>query len=254
MCTRLGGRVAIVTGATGYLGSHHCLHLAREGATVVVADIVDGQPTVDAVRGEGGKAVFMELDVTDQEQAQHVADQTLSMFGRIDVLVNNAGIQTNIVKPWIEFSPEDWDRKLGVDLKGSFICARAVFPAMKAQRYGKIINTASGVMLLGTRNFLTHVSAKAGVIGFTRALATEVGEYDINVNAVIVGGFPRRRPGIPEEVMEQAIQRTLAIQTFKRVADPNDLSRVVVFLASDDSQWITGQAIAVCGGTVRTGG
>lgn len=254
MCERLKGRVAIVTGATGYLGRHHCIHLAREGARVVAADVVDGQATVDAVEGEGGEAIFMELDVTDQDGAQRVADETLRAFGRIDVLVNNAGIQSNIVKPWTEFTPEDWDRKLSVDLKGSFICARAVFPAMKARRYGKIINTASGVMLLGTRNFLTHVSAKAGVVGLTRALATEVGEYDINVNAIIVGGFPRKRPGVPEEVMEQAIQRTVAIQTFKRVADPNDLSRVVVFLASDDSRWITGQAIAVCGGTVRTGG
>lgn len=254
MCERLKDRVAIVTGAAGYLGTSHCIHLAREGAKVVVADFVNGQATVDAVKEEGGEAVYLKLDVTNQEDAEHVADETVKTFGRIDILVNNAGLQGAIVKPWTEFTPEDWDRKLGVDLKGSFLCARAVFPTMKAQRYGKIINTASGVVLLGSRNFLTHVSAKAGVIGFTRALATEVGEYDINVNAVIVGGFPRRIPGVSEEAMEQAIQRTLALQTFKRVAQPKDLSRVVVFLASDDSRWITGQAIAVCGGTVRTGG
>jgi len=135
-----------------------------------------------------------------------------------------------------------------------FVCARAVFPAMREQRSGRIINISSGTMVLGFPNFLPYVSAKAGVIGFTRSLASEVGEYDINVNAIIVGLFPHEFAGIPPEAMEQMTQQVIAMQALKRVGDPNDLSRVVVFLASDDSRWITGQAIAVDGGLVRAGG
>lgn len=254
MCRRLVDKVAVVTGAAGYLGRFHCIHLAREGARVVATDTVSGQATVDAVREDGGEAIFIELDVTNWEQAQRAAEEVVGRFGRIDVLVNNAGLTgPGIRKPWIEFTSDDWDRKLAADVKGCYLCARAVFPTMKAQRDGKIINISSQVVLLGTRDFLTHVSAKAAVVGLTRALATEVGDFDINVNAIIVGAFPQ--PAWQSvETMEQRMQRYTAMQTFKRAADPNDLSRVVVFLASDESRWITGQAIAVCGGTVRGGG
>jgi len=254
MAGRLDGKVAIVTGAAGYLGRQHCVHLGREGATVVVTDVVDGNPTVQAVKEAGGEATFVHLDVTDWEGAQRVAEETVRRFGRIDVLLNNAALTANIQKPWTEFTPEEWDRNLAVDLKGMFVCARAVFPAMREQRSGRIINISSGTMVLGFPNFLPYVSAKAGVIGFTRSLASEVGEYDINVNAIIVGLFPHEFAGIPPEAMEQMTQQVIAMQALKRVGDPNDLSRVVVFLASDDSRWITGQAIAVDGGLVRAGG
>jgi len=254
MAGRLDGKVAIVTGAAGYLGRSHCVHLAQEGATVVVTDIVDGGATVDAVKGAGGDAVFTQLDVTSWEDAQRVARETVERFGRIDILVNNAALTANIQKPWTEFTPEEWDRNLAVDLKGMFVCARAVFPTMREQRYGKIINISSGTMVLGFPNFLPYVSAKAGVVGFTRSLATEVGEFDINVNTLLVGLFPHEFAGIPPEAMEQMTQQVMTMQVFKRVADPADLSRVVAFLASDDARWITGQAIAVDGGLVRAGG
>lgn len=252
MVGKLDGRVAIVTGAAGFLGRSHCVHLAREGAKVVVTDIVDGKATVDAVKEAGGEAIFSKLDVTNWKDAQRLAEETVKNFGRIDILVNNAAIVANIQKPWTEFTPEEWDANLAVDLKGMFVCARAVFPTMKAQKYGKIVNISSGTMMLGFANFLPYVSAKAGVIGFTRALATEVGAYDINVNAVIVGLFPHEIAGL--ENMEAMGEQVKAMQAFKRIGQPDDLSPVVVFLASDDARWITGQAIAVDGGLVRSGG
>jgi len=252
MTGRLDDRVAIVTGAAGHLGTFHCTHLAREGATVVVTDIVDGAKTVERVKEAGGKAVFHELDVTKMEDAERVAQMALKEFGHIDILVNNAAL-LGVSKPWTEFTLEEWDRQMTIDLRGMFVCARAVFPAMKEQRYGKIINISSGTILLGTPNLMPYVTAKAGVIGFTRALANEVGGYEINVNAIISGLFPSPNEKLPPEVIEEWIRQTMTQQYLKRRPDPNDLSRVIVFLASDDSRWITGQAIAVDGSQVRTG-
>jgi NAD(P)-dependent dehydrogenase (short-subunit alcohol dehydrogenase family) len=245
MCQRLKDRVAIITGGAGYLGSHHARRLAQEGARVVIADLTDGKPLADQISAGGGEAFFAELDVTNWESAHRLVEQVLDRWGRIDILINNAGLTVGMHKPWTEFDPADWDRKMNIDLKGSFICARAVFPTMQHQNGGKIINIASQVVVSAPANFLPHVSVKAGVVGFTRALATEVGVYNINVNAILVGGFlqdPAR------------VERVIQSQALKRVPNPEDLSSVVVFLSSDDARWITGQALAVCGGAIRTGG
>jgi len=162
MCGRLEGRVAIVTGAAGYLGKFHCIHLAREGAKVVVTDIVDGETTVDAVEEEGGEALFMKLDVTSWEEAQCVAEETVKRFGRIDILVNNAGLTANIMRPWTEFTPDDWDRKLAVDVKGSFLCGRAVFPTMKEQRYMARSSTSPRRSCCGPVLWLPHPKRHRG--------------------------------------------------------------------------------------------
>lgn len=126
MSKRLEDKVAIVTGAAGYLGTSHCVHLAREGAKVVVTDIVDGQATVDAVKKAGGKAIFVRVDVASQEDTLRMAAETLKAYGRIDILVNNAALLAGSQKPWTEFTPEEWDQNLAVDLKGMFLCARRV--------------------------------------------------------------------------------------------------------------------------------
>lgn len=252
MGARLAGKVAIVTGAAGYLGMSHSVHLAREGARVVVTDIVDGQKTVDAIKEAGGEAIFRKVDVTSWDDAQRMAEATLAAYGRIDILVNNAAIVANIQKPWTEFTPEEWDRNLAVDLKGMFVCARAVYPAMQQQHYGRIVNISSGTMMIGFPNFLPYISAKAGVIGFTRSLATEVGGDNITVNAVIVGLYPHEIAGL--ENIDAMAEQVKAMQALKRIGQPDDLSPAVVFLASDDAGWITGQALAVDGGLVRSGG
>lgn len=252
MAGRLEGKVAIVTGAAGYLGLAHSVHLAREGARVVVTDIIDGQKTVDAVTEAGGEAIFQRVDVTSWDDVQRMADDTRAEYGRIDILVNNAALVANIQKPWTEFTPDEWDRNLAVDLKGMFMCARAVYPTMKQQHSGRIVNISSGTMMIGMPNFLPYVSAKAGVIGFTRSLATELGADNITVNAILVGLFPHEIAGLDN--MEAMTEMVMGMQALKRVGQPDDLSPTVAFLASDDAGWITGQAIAVDGGLVRSGG
>ncbi|MGK2850876.1 MAG: SDR family oxidoreductase [Candidatus Limnocylindrales bacterium] len=161
-------------------------------------------------------------------------------------------VDTPSQKPWTEFTPEEWDRNLAIDLKGMFICARAVYPTMQQQQSGRIVNISSGTMMIGMPNFLPYVSAKAGVIGFTRSLATEVGGDNITVNAVIVGLYPHEIAGLDN--MEAMTEMVKGMQALKRIGQPDDLSPAVVFLASDDARWITGQAIAVDGGLVRSGG
>lgn len=252
MSKRLEDKVAIVTGAAGYLGTSHCVHLAREGAKVVVTDIVDGQATVDAVKKAGGEAIFVRVDVASQEDTLRMAAEALKAYGRIDILVNNAALLAGSQKPWTEFTPEEWDQNLAVDLKGMFLCARAVFPAMQKQQSGRIINISSGTIMLGFPHLLPYVSAKAGVIGFTRTLATEVGPHNITVNAILVGLFPHEIAGF--ENMDAISAQVIALQALKRTGTPDDLSPSVVFLASDEGGWITGQAIAVDGGLVRSGG
>jgi 3-oxoacyl-[acyl-carrier protein] reductase len=247
------GRVAIVTGGSGYLGRSHAVHLARAGADVIVADLRDGTDTVAAVEEVGQRAEWVETDVSDWDSAQAMADHARDRFGRIDILVNNAAIVANIQKPWTAISPEEWRRNVDVDLTGMFLCARAVHPAMREQGFGRVINISSGTMAMGMPMFLHYVSAKAGVIGFTRSLATEVGPEGITVNALLVGFFPHDFGGGIEGV-DELTEMVLARQAIKRPARADDLSPTVVFLASEEAGWITGQALAVDGGLVRAGG
>jgi len=248
---RLDERVVIVTGAAGHLGRSHSLKLAAEGAAVVVADIADGQPVVDEVVAAGGRAIAVTTDVADEASVKEMVDATLSEYGRIDALINNAAIVNGIQKPWTEITPEEWRRNIDVDLTSMFLCSRAVYPAMKARNYGRIINISSGTVVLGFPNFLHYVSAKSGAVGFSRALASELGPDNITVNTIMVGLYPHELPGIDIETITEQCK---AMQAIKRVGQPEDLSAAIAFFVSEDAGWITGQAIAVDGGLVRTGG
>ncbi len=243
---RLKDKVAIVTGGGIGLGRAYCKALASEGAKVVVADIQE------AAANEVAKAIdglALRVDVTSAEQTRAMAEKTLAAYGRIDILLNNAGLYSVLAKkPFFEIDEAEWDRVMAVNVKGVFLCSRAVHPAMKAQRKGKIINISSGTVLGGTAMFLHYVTSKAAVIGLTRALAREVGPDNICVNAITPGltvADENQKAMLPEDYLA-ARRRARALQ---RDQLPEDLVGTVLFLASGDSDFLTGQTINVDGGT-----
>jgi 3-oxoacyl-[acyl-carrier protein] reductase len=243
---RLKDKVAIVTGGGIGLGRAYCKALAGEGAKIVVADIQEG-PAKEVAREVDGIAV--RVDVTSPGETENMARKAVEAFGRIDILVNNAGLYSSIQKkPFFEIAPEEWDRVMAVNVKGVFLCARAVHPAMKRERKGKIINISSGTVLGGTPMFLHYVTSKAGVIGLTRALAREVGADNINVNAITPGltiADENQKKMLSEEYLAPRRQA----RALKRDQYPEDLIGTVLFLASSDSDFLTGQTINVDGGT-----
>lgn len=248
---RLKNKVAIVTGSAQGLGKTYALALSREGAHIVIADIIDTKDAKLAIEDRGGKVLALHIDVSDEKSTRKMAQQTVERFGRIDILINNAAIFASIVKkPFDALSGQEWDDVMGVNLKGTFFCCQAVYPQMKRQGQGKIINISSGTGFKGAPFLLHYVTSKAGVVGLTRALAREVGFDGISVNAVA--------PGFTESdalrgnllaTRERSLS-TINSRCFKRAEQPEDIVGTILFLASDESNFITGQTIVVDGGAV----
>jgi NAD(P)-dependent dehydrogenase (short-subunit alcohol dehydrogenase family) len=244
---RLENKVVIVTGGAKGIGRSYCLGAAAEGARVVVVDIADPKPTVTAIEARGGQALGVECDVSREEDTQRIATETLARFGRIDVLGNNAALYGTLTRrPFMEIPVEEWDRVMAVNLRGLFLCARAVFPAMKAQGKGKIINIASSTFFKGVPHYIHYTTSKGGVVGFTRSLARELGEFGIRVNA-IAPGFTLSGEN-EKNISEERKQENVRSRMLKRAEVPEDLVGTFVFLASDDSDFITGQTLLVDGG------
>src|SRR2546426_5900137 len=175
---RLKDKVIIVTGGATGIGRAYCQRAAVEGARVVVADIADPKPVVQEVEARGAQALGIECDVSREADTRRLATETLARFGGIDVLVNNAAVYGTLTRrPFMEIPVEEWDRVMAVNLRGLFLCAQAVFPAMKARGKGKIINIASSTFWKGVAHYIHYTTSKGGVVGFTRSLAREVGEF-----------------------------------------------------------------------------
>ena len=247
---RLKGRVAIITGGARGLGKAYALHLYKEGCMVVIADIIDAKGVVQDLDFRGGEALALQIDVSNEKSTEEMARKTTDRFGRIDILINNAAISTSIImKPFYQITTQEWDEVMAVNLRGIFLCSKAVYPQMQKQGKGKIINIASGVFFKGLSNYIHYVTSKGGVIGFTRALAREVGDVGICVNAISPGytltDFIKEHPHHSKEYIKD-IERS---RCFKREALPEDLTGIIVFLASDESDFITGQTIVVDGGS-----
>ncbi len=245
---RLDSRVAIVTGAGKGLGQAFCVKLAEEGADIVAvtrADIQGLKQTEKMVRNLGKQALISQVDVTNENDTIRMVGETVDRFSRIDILVNNAAYYYGVKrKPFTEISSDEWDKMMAVNVKGPWICAKAVFETMKSQGKGKIINLTSEVFFTGSHGFVHYVTSKGGVVGLTRALAVELGLYGICVNAVAPGYTDTEASRTIADVGKYDTSKT----PLKRLETPEDLVGVVAFLASDDSNFITGQTILVDGG------
>lgn len=254
VCRRLVGKVAIVTGGGHGLGKAYARRLAEEGAKVVVADIDEAAAKSAAeeirVPGAGSSTTIgVAVDVSKADSLQKMTDQALQNFDRIDVLINNAAIFATIPMsrlPFDEISEQEWDRLMEVNLKGVWLACRAVVPAMKRQAGGKIINIASGTAFKGRGGRIHYVASKAGILGFTRTLAQEVGQHNINVNCVAPGSTLSEES--PSEQTQQHRQRAAGSRALQRVQTPEDLVGAIAFFASGDSDFITGQTLVVDGG------
>ena len=244
---RLKDKVAIVTGGARNIGAVYAKRLAEEGARVVIADILDGAEVARQISKEEGQVLALKIDVSKEEDTHRMAEETVKKFGRVDILVNNAAVFLGIKRRSFEqISAAEWDQVSSVNIKGPFLCAKAVFPQMKLQKSGKIINISSTTALAGTPLFLHYVTSKAALIGMTRALAREVGEYGICVNAIAPGLVEHEGQTAPKEFTEFQLKA----RAIKRLETPEDLCGVVVYLASSDSDFVTGQTIVVDGGSI----
>ncbi len=241
-------RVAIVTGAARGLGRAFCLSLAKEGVFVVAADIdlSAAQQTADLVAAAGGEAQAVAVDVSDEAATRQMAAQTAKRWSRIDILINNAALYGGLERKRFDaIAPAEWDRVMAINLKGPWLCARAVYPWMRKQEAGKIINVASAVFFSGSPGWSHYVASKGGLIGLTRALAKELGDDRITVNA-IAPGFTLTEAS--QELIPNAEQYGLQRGALKRAEQPEDIVGLMLFLASPASDFITGQTIVVDGG------
>ncbi len=246
----LEGKVAIVTGAARGMGRTHALLLSEAGAKVTVSDILfdECQKVVQEIQEKGGEAIAIKCDISDKEDVDKMISETVDKFNKIDILVNNAGIAD--FKDFMEMTEEDWDRTMDINLKGYFLCSQAAAKEMAKNKSGNIINIGSiamGQTGISFPNLVHYVSSKGGVAGMTEALAMDLARYNIRVNGVAPGVI--ETPMVdPMKQDSSALEGLLARLPMKRMGNPEEISSVVVFLASEASSYMTGAMINVDGG------
>lgn len=253
--SRLAGKATIVTGGAKGIGRHYSMALADEGAQVMVADIVDGADVAKEIVAKHGQgaAESMTFDVSDEAQVKRLVDRTIERFGKIDVLVNNAAMFATL--PYTAMTDIDaalWDKVMAVNVRGPFLMAKHVVPHMRGKKQGKIINIGSGTARKGMPNLLHYVTSKGAITSMTRSMSRELGGDGICVNTLAPGLI------MSDSVLESGthsdglVNAVVQSRALKRDAFPEDLLGALVFLASSDSDFITGQVIAVDGGSTNT--
>jgi len=241
---RLNERVALITGAGRGVGEAIARRFAEEGSIVIVSDIVEDniQSLANELNAKGLKAMAIPVNVTNKNDVEAMVEKVVSTYGRLDILVNNAAVNKDaLIRKMTE---EQWDVVIDINLKGSFLCAKAAMGPMIEQKYGKINNTAS-IGALGNVGQANYAASKCGVIGLTKVLALELARYNVNVNCVAPGGTETAMTaGIPEGIRQKLIDAI----PFKRFAKPVEVANMHLFFASDEASYITGQVIFVDGG------
>jgi len=253
--SRLTGRVAIVTGGAKGIGRHYSQALAGEGARVMIADIADGREIAAGIASQHGadSVACATFDVSDENAVKQVVAQTMERFGQIDILVNNAALYARLAPVKVtELDAALWDEVMAVNVRGAFLMVKHVAPHMKARKAGKIINVASGTAYKGIPHMLHYVTSKGAIVSLTRALSRELGEFGIAVNT-LAPGLILSDTGVENTAHHDEMRVPVRnSRAFKRDGYPQDLLGALVFLASSDSDFITGQTIAVDGGSINT--
>ncbi len=248
---RLQGRVAIVTGAAQGIGAHYAQALAAQGAAVCVSDLLDAAATAAAITGAGGQALALRTDVTDAAAVRDMVAATVERFGAVDILINNAALFGNLaLKRFEDIDSAEWDKVMAVNVRGVFECVKAVAPAMRRRKYGKIINIASGTVFKGTPMMLHYVTSKGAIVAMTRCLARELGDDGIRVNTLAPGLTMSDNVLANPAWKGAVVQNNIASRAIKREATPDDLLGTLIYLCSADSDFVTGQVIVVDGGSV----
>jgi NAD(P)-dependent dehydrogenase (short-subunit alcohol dehydrogenase family) len=255
MAIRLENRVAIVTGGARGIGQAYCLGLARAGAKVVVADVLDTAETVAQVKAADGDAIGVTVDVASFASVQNMAAKAIDAFNKIDILVNNAALMANLkMGSFSQIAEEEWDSVMAVNVKGIWQCIKAVTPSMIRQKYGKIINISSTTVLMGVPGLLHYVTSKGAVFAMTRALSHELGPMGIRINTIMPGltqsqAMKSMIAAAPQ--LEGMSQQLAAQAALGREQQPEDLVGTVLFLAAEDSDFVTGQNFTVDGGVAH---
>lgn len=239
----LAGKVALVTGSSRGIGRAIAIHLAREGATVALNATRDVAATQDAIKAFGGRCSSHTADVSRSDQVESMVAAVLQQHGSIDILVNNAGINRDALL--LRLSDQDWDDVIGTNLRGSFLCTRAVLKPMVRKRWGRIISIGSVVAKRGNPGQANYTAAKGGLVSFSRSVALEVASRGITVNVVAPGFIETEMTQRLTEPVRDQIRRHIPFGEF---ATPDDVAEAVTFLAGEDAGYITGQAIYVDGG------
>lgn len=249
---KLDNKVAIVTGASRSIGAAIAKRFAREGAQVVVnyfghAELAE--QVVDDIQRDGGTVFAFQADVSQEEQVRRMVEETVKRYGTVDVLVNNAAIDPR--QSWEQITADDWDHVSGVNVRSQFLCAQAVLPYMRDKQYGKIINVSSVTFFTGQKGYIHYVASKGAIIGLTRSLAREVGAFNVNVNCITPGAIlteteaEKMSPGMTEASLREVMA---GLQAIPRRGTAKDLEGAFLFLASEDSDFVTGQTLNVDGG------
>jgi NAD(P)-dependent dehydrogenase (short-subunit alcohol dehydrogenase family) len=253
-CERLKGRVALITGGGRGIGKAIAKRLYQEKANVVICGTTEDvlKKAAEEIATEGREVLPLVCDVSDANQIKATVGKARERFGKVDILVNNAAIMLRhigverAVRPFYELDEADWDNVMAVNVKGMWMCAREVFSDMRSQNWGRIINISSDTVYMGRGNGLQYVTSKAAVVGLTRALAFEAGQFGITVNAISPG--LTQSETVQEHDFEQMSKELAKNSAIPRLETPEDLAGTAAWLASDDAGFVTGQAVSVSGG------